>query len=99
MEATIQVRGHGDISNSQSLANKVCRIPQDSIKILQDLLDGDFCGIDVFLVIGISADGRTEPGSETGEDFGVCEGAPLHYLCVCFEVFGDEGRVGVLFGN
>ena len=91
--------GQSEISKSQSLADKVRPILQKAIKILHDFLNVYFGGVDGFLVIWVSADCGTEPGSESREDFRVCEGTPLQYLGVCFGVLGDESGVGVLFGN
>ena len=63
------------------------------------MLDLRLSGINRFLVVGVAADGRTEPASERGEDFGVGERTPLHYFGLGFEVFGDEGCVGILAGD
>jgi hypothetical protein len=58
-----------------------------------------FCCVDVFLVVWLSSGGRTDPCSETWEDFVVCEGAPLNYLSVGFGVGRDKSGVGILLCN
>lgn len=99
LETAIKMSSHNEISNRQSFANEISMVEQVSIKIFQDLLYKDFSRIDRFLVIGVSADCGTEPGSDVGEDFMVCEGAPLDSLSECLSVFGDESRVGILFSD
>ena len=100
LESTIKMSSEDEIGNSQSFADKVSMILQVSIKVLHDPFHEMFGQIDIlFVVAGIATKSRTEPSTETREDFMVCKGHPLDYLSVGFDVFGDESRVWVLLSN
>ena len=88
-----------EIGKSQSLANEVGVVEQVGVEVFQDLLYEGFSGIDGLLVVGISSDSGTEPGSERGKDFGIREGTPLNDFSICFGVLGDKSCIRVLLGD
>lgn len=99
LESTVKMRSHDEIGNCQSLANKVRLMSKDAVKILQDPLDLNLGSFNGLFIVVLPSEGGTEPVAETGKDFMVCEGAPLHGLGVGFGVGGDQGCVGVLLGD
>ena len=101
LESRVEMGSHDEIGNSQSLANEIGPVEQDAVKVLHDPLYLGLSGVDGLFIVDRSwaSEGGTPPFSEIGEEFVVCEGAPLENLGMGLDILGDQGSVRVLFGD
>jgi hypothetical protein len=98
-ESTVEMSSDDNVGKTQSFADKISVVKQVGIKVCEDSLGIGLGCVDGFLVVGISAKGRTEPSTETGKNFRVGERTPLENFSVGFYVLREDRGVGVLIGN
>ena len=99
LEATGNNAGSEEVGKSEALADEVS---VDEEVVLEDL-DGGLGGleglVDALLVVGVTADQRTERGTKDREDLGVGEGHPAEDAGVVLLGLAEESGLLVLGGD
>ena len=99
LEATGDDAGSEDVGKSEALTNEV-GVDEEVVLEGTDGLGGGLLGIlDGLLVVGVTANQRAEPATESGEDLSVGEGHPSEDGGVVLLGLAEESGLLVLGGD
>jgi hypothetical protein len=99
LETARDLRGKGEISQSQALTHKPGVDKKVVLENSKSLGCGSLCVFNVLLVVGVFADQRTEPATESGQNFRVRVRHPANNLRIVLLGLAQEGRFFVLATN
>ena len=99
LEATGEDGGREDVGKRQTLTDKESVEGQVALDDTDGLESRRLRGVDVLLVVGVTADQRAEPVAEREEDLGVGVRHPLEDRGVVLPGLSEEGGLLVLGGD